>query len=1055
MTDSKSRLLKPQIAKVFYFLLLALVMCSANGYAQNAVKGTVIDGTGQPLPGVSVVVKGTGNGAITNVDGHYLVNASSKDVLNFSYVGMLPQEVKVAGRSRIDVTMKDDVASLDEVVVVGYGTQKRASITGAVSTVSDKDILKAPTMSVSNIVGSRVAGISAVQASGQPGSDDAALKVRGQDGVIYVIDGIKRTAADFNNIDPNEIESVSVLKDASAVAVYGLDASGAFIVTTKRGKNEKLTISYTGMTGISQNANQQKWLDGPGYAYWYNKARNMDGDSEVFTSEMVENMRNGTNGWGNTNWYDKVFGTGFKQHHNVSATGGGEKVHFFTSIGYYNEKGNIDNFDFDRLNLRSNIDAKLTKNLTFELGVSGRVETRNAPRYSANPNDWLNVPQQIIRALPYVPETMDKDGKTYFVSTPTASSPVNPLGAINESGYAKSHRAYFQSTFSLKYDAPWLKGLSFKFQGAYDLTYNFTKSLSIPFKAMIMNLPNANTKELTYYLGNDAGGNNTNLSESSSRAYDFTTQTGAYYDHKFGKHAVNAMALMETRENKSNALSAAGSGLNFILLDELNQITNQTGNGQEKYPTIGGYSGQTRVAGFVGRVNYSYDDKYLLEASIRHDGSYLFGGMNKRWITLPGLSLGWRMNNEKWFNLSWVNNLKIRGGVGKTASSLGLGRFQWRNTMKIQNNSVLIGSASQSMVYADVLGNPTLKWAECMNYNLGFDAMLWNGLLGLEFDLFYKYEYDKISTVTGSYAPSMGGYYYTSGNVNKADYKGFDLTFTHHNRIRDFSYGAKLIWSYSYGRWLKYVGDAENTPDYLKLTGKQIGAKKGFLDQGLFQSEEDIANSATIQGSAVLPGYIKYVDRNGDGVISYAQDMGYVGKSSTPKHTGSLNLFGNWKGFDFDVLFSWGLGHDIALTGIYTSSGSQGVMDNTAYTKPFYHGGNSPDFLVENSWTPENVGAEFPRLSLVTVSSNNAYSSTFWYRNGDYLRMKTAQIGYNLPKKLLHPLGLDGIRVYVEGYNLFTLSGLSKYNIDPESPAVNNGYYPQQRTFSLGVKLSF
>lgn len=1055
MTDSKSRLLKPQIAKVFYFLLLALVMCSANGYAQNAVKGTVIDGTGQPLPGVSVVVKGTGNGTITNVDGHYLINASSKDVLNFSYVGMLPQEVKVAGRSRIDVTMKDDVASLDEVVVVGYGTQKRASITGAVSTVSDKDILKAPTMSVSNIVGSRVAGISAVQASGQPGSDDAALKVRGQDGAIYVIDGIRRTAADFNNIDPNEIESVSVLKDASAVAVYGLDASAAFIVTTKRGKNEKLTISYTGMTGISQNANQQKWLDGPGYAYWYNKARNMDGDSEVFTSEMVENMRNGTNGWGNTNWYDKVFGTGFKQHHNVSAMGGGEKVHFFASFGYYNEKGNIDNFDFDRLNLRSNIDAKLTKNLTFELGVSGRVETRNAPRYSANPNDWLNVPQQIIRALPYVPETMDKDGKTYFVSTPTASSPVNPLGAINESGYAKSHRAYFQSTFSLKYDAPWLKGLSFKFQGAYDLTYNFTKSLSIPFKAMVMNLPNANTKELTYYLGNDAAGNNINLSESGSRAYDFTTQTGAYYDHKFGKHAVNAMVLMEIRENKSNALSAAGSGLDFIQLDELGHITNQTGNGQEKQPTIGGYSGHTRVGGFIGRLNYSYDDKYLLEASIRRDGSYLFGGMNKRWVTLPGLSLGWRMNNEKWFNWSWVNNLKIRGGVGKTASSLGLSAFQWTNTMKIQNNAVIIGGESQSMVYAHVLGNPTLKWAECMNYNFGFDATLWNGLLGLEFDLFYKYEYDKISTVTGSYAPSMGGYYYNSGNVNKVDYKGFDLTFTHHNSIRDFSYGAKLIWSYSYGRWLKYVGDAENAPDYLKVTGKQIGAKIGFLDQGLFQSEEDIANSATIQGSSVLPGYIKYVDRNGDGVISYAQDRGYVGKSSTPKHSGSLNLFGNWKGFDFDVLFSWGLGHDIALTGIYTSSGSQGVMDNTAYTKPFYHGGNSPEYLVENSWTPENKGAEFPRLSLVTVSSNNAYSSTFWYRNGDYLRMKTAQIGYNLPKRLLNPLGVDGLRIYVEGYNLFTLSGLSKYNIDPESPAVNNGYYPQQRTFSLGVKLSF
>lgn len=1055
MTEFNSRFLKSQVAKTFFVLLFTFLTCSVSGYAQSVVKGRVIDGAGEPLPGVSVVVKGTSNGTITNVDGQYSIKAGSKDVLSFSYIGMTPQEVKVAGRSLINVTMKDDVASLDEVVVVGYGTQKRASVTGAVSTVSNKELLKAPTMSVSNIVGSRIAGISAVQNSGQPGSDEATLKVRGQDGVIYVIDGIRRTSADFNNIDPNEIESVSVLKDASAVAVYGLDANGAFIVTTKKGKNEKMSISYSGTMGISQNANQQRWLDGPGYAYWYNKARNMDGDAEVFTSEMVENMRQGTNGWGNTNWYDKVFSTGFKQHHNISASGGGEKINFFASLGYYNEKGNIDNFDYDRLNLRSNLDAKLTKNLTFSLGVSGRVETRESPRYSANPNDWLNIPQQVIRALPYVPETMEKDGKIYPVSTPTASAAVNPMAAIHESGYSKSHRSYIQSTFSLKYDAPWLEGLSFKFQGAYDLTYDFGKTLSIPFKAMIMNLPNANTTNLTYRLGNDAAGNNTNLTESGSRAFDFTTQSSVNYDKTFGKHAINAIVLAETRENKSNKLNAGGSGLDFILLDELDKITNQTGDGQLKMPTIGGYSGQTRTAGFVGRVNYSFDDRYLVEASIRHDGSYLFGGMNKRWITLPGLSLGWRMNNEKWFHLDFVNSLKIRGGVGKTATSNGLKPFKWRNTMATKKNSVVIGNSSQSILYASVLGNPNLTWSQCLNYNFGFDAVLWNGLLGVEMDVFYKYEWDKLAQVKGKYSPSIGGYYYDTTNANKADYKGFDLTFTHHHKIQDFAYGAKLIWSYSYGRWLKYSDDAENTPDYLKMTGKQIGAKKGFLDQGLFQSDEDIANSPTIAGANVLPGYVKYVDRNGDGVISYAQDMGYVGKSATPTHTGSLNLFGNWKGFDFDVLFAWGLGHDIALTGVYTATGAEGIMDNTAYTKPFYHGGNSPEYLVEKSWRPDNPNAEFPRLSLVTVSSNNAYSSTFWYRNGNYLRMKTAQIGYSFPKMWLNNLGVEGFRMYVEGYNLFTLSGLNKYNVDPESPAVNNGYYPQQRTFSLGVKLTF
>lgn len=1039
---------------IISFLCSFLLMSNIN--AQVTIKGSVVDKGNEPLVGATIMVEGTTTGTIADVMGNFSLDVPDPNtVIIVSTLGYKNQRIALEGKTVLNIVMEYDVLDLHEVVVVGYGTQKRSSVTGAVSMVSSEELLKAPTMSVSNIVGSRVAGISAVQLSGQPGSDEAQLTIRGQSGAIYVIDGVRRTAADFNNIDPNEIESVSVLKDASAVAVYGLDASGAFIVTTKRGKNEKLSISYTGTYGISQNANQQKWLDGPGYAYWYNKARVMDGDTEVFTSDMVENMRNGTNGWGNTNWYDEVFGTGFRQHHNVSAAGGNEKVHFFTSLGYLNEKGNIDNFNFDRLNLRSNIDAKLTNNLTFVVGISGRVESREAPRYSANPNDWLNVPQQVIRALPYVPTTMEKDGKTYYVSTPTASSPVNPMAAIHESGYTNSHRSYIQTNFSLNYDAPWLPGLSFKVMGAYDLTYNFSKSLSIPFKAMVMNLPNAATTELTYYLGNDAAGNNTSLNEYGSRAFDFTSQTSVNYDKVFGKHAINFIGLAETRENKSNLLSAAGYGLDFILLDELNNVTNQTGNGQEKNPVIGGYSGQARTAGFVGRLNYAFDDRYLLEASVRHDGSYLYGGMNKRWVTFPGLSLGWRMDNENWFNVAWVNSLKIRGGVGKTASSSGLSKFQWQNTMKIQNNAVVMGSSSQSIVYAQVLGNPNLKWAECLNYNVGVDATLWRGLLGLEFDVFYKHEYDKLSTVTGSYAPSLGGYYYSTANVNELDYKGYDLTFKHNNQIGDFKYGAKVIWSYAYGRWLKYSGDAENTPDYLKVTGKQVGSKLGFIDEGLFQSEEDIANSPTIPGAAVLPGYVKYKDRNGDGVITYAQDMGYVGKSSTPTHSGSFNFYANWKGFDFDMLFSWGLGHDIALTGVYTSTGSEGVMDNTAYTKMFYHGGNSPEFLAENSWTPENTNAEFPRLSLVTVSSNNAYSSTFWYRKGDYLRMKTAQIGYNLPQRWLQPMGIEGLRIYTEAYNVFTWSGLSKYNIDPESPAVNNGYYPQQRTFSLGVKLSF
>ena len=1030
-------------------------LCTLSAFAQHVIKGTVSDVNGEPMVGVSVVVKGTTTGKITDLNGQYTIKVQPKDILTFFCVGMATQEIKVGNQQVINVTLKDDVAALDEVVVVGYGTQKRGSITGAISTVSDKEIMKAPTMSISNIIGSRIAGVAAVQSSGQPGSDNASLTMRGQSGIIYVIDGIRRTSADFNGLDPNEIESVSILKDASAVSIYGLDANGAFIVTTKKGLQNKTSITYTGSYGLSENAQQQVWLDGPGYAYWYNKARELQGDAPVFTDEMVQKMREGRDGWGNTNWYKKLYGTGHRMHHNVSATGGNEKLRFFASIGYLKEKGNIDNYNYDRLNLRSNIDAKLTSNLSFTLGISGRVEKRDAPRYSADPDAWHNVPQQIIRALPYVQDTYEYQGKVYNVSTPTASSPVAPLASIKESGYSRSNNSYVQSNFSLKYDAPWLKGLSFKFQGAYDVVFNFGKVLSNPYQVMQVNLPNAETSTLTYYKAYDAVGNSIGLSESASRGYTFTTQTSINYDNQFGKHGVGVLLLSETRENKSNAFSAKGTGLDFTQLDELNNITNLTGDGKEKMPSIGGYSGFTRIAGFVGRLNYNYDDKYYIEASARYDGSYLFGGMNKRWVLLPGVSLGWRMNNENWFKADWVNNLKLRAGIGKTGTSSGLSAFQWRNAMTLTKNAVVLGGGSQSMLYASVLGNPLLRWSQCINYNVGVDATLWNSLLGVEFDVFYKYEYDKLSSVVGAFPPSRGGYFYSTANINECDYKGFEIALTHRNHIGKFNYGGKLIWSYAYGRWLKYAGDSDNAPEYQRLTGKQIGAKYGFIDAGLFKDEADIARSTTVVGYKVLPGYIKYKDINGDGTITAAQDQGYFGKSSRPTHTGSLNIFGDWKGFDFDMLFSWGLDNVVALTGVYTATGSSGVQDNTSFTKPFYHGGNSPTFLVERSWTPENPNAEFPRLEISGPSNNNGFSSTFWYRSGDYLRLKTAQIGYNFSKKMLKPLGVEGVRLYVEGYNLLTFSGLTKYNIDPESPSVNNGYYPQQRTYTMGVKVTF
>ncbi|SCD21879.1 SusC/RagA family TonB-linked outer membrane protein [Proteiniphilum saccharofermentans] len=1034
------------------FLLLSLYFfTSIVTFAQINVGGRVVDTTGETLIGVNVIIKGSSQGTVSDINGEFSLQVpSSNSTLVFSYVGFVEQEIPLNGRTYLNITMEQDTEILDEVIVVGYGTQRRTSVTGAVSTLSNTELIKAPVVGVTNVLGARVAGVTMLQQTGQPGQDAASLLVRGE-GATYIVDGVIRS---INEIDPNEIESISILKDATSASVYGLNATSVIIVTTKRGKEGQLGISYNGSYGISQNANQIKWLDGPGYAYWYNRARELDGDEPVFTSAQIEKMISGTDGWGNTNWYDEVFGVGSTMNHNVSATGGTDKVKFFSSISAFQQKGNVDNFDYSRYNLRANIDSKITDNITLVMNIAGRLDEHNRPSYSANPNDWHNIPQQAVRALPYLPKTtIGADGREYYVSTRTASSPVSPVAAIYESGYSRPRNTTIQTNFSLNYDAPWMEGLSLKFMGAYDKFFQFNKSLIIPYQTMIGSLPNSSTEKIDYVsFFNNSG--NTSLSESGHSATSVVTQSSFTYDKAFDNHKINVFGLAETRNNYSNTLGATGYGLDFLELAELSKITNTTGNGEERIPTISGSSAQSRLIGFVGRVNYDYDERYLLEASIRRDGSYLFSGMTgSQWVNLPAISAGWRMNNEEWFVAHWIDNLKIRGGIGKTATSA-VNAFQYLNLMTLSSNALILGDQRQSMLYTATLGNPNLTWAKAITYNLGVEFMAWRGLLGVEVDAFYKYQYDLLASIGGSYPPSMGGYFFNSDNVNKIDYRGFDFTISHNNKIGDFTYGVKWVGTLAYRRWLYYAGDSENTPDYRKLTGKEVGSQLGFIAEGLFQSQEEINNSPTITGSPVLPGYIKYKDRNGDGKITYAQDMGYVGKSPYSRFQTSLNLNGSWKGFDFDILFQSGLGRTVALTGVYTSTGSEGIMDNTAFTKLFYHGGNSPQFLPENSWTPDNTNAEFPRLSLVNVSTNNAYSSTFWYRNGNYLRLKSFQIGYTIPQSFTRSAGIDRIRLYVEGSNILTFSELTKYNIDPESPGVNNGYYPQQRTLSFGLNFS-
>lgn len=1047
------------------FLLIFLQFCYVNSYAQNmAVSGEVTDAGGGFLPGVSVSVKGSNIGTITNENGKYTLNVQRNATLVFSFVGMKTEEVSVGGRRTINLRMTDESEVLDEVVVVGYGNQKKSSLTSAVSAMKGDELLKAPSTNISQVLGGRLPGISSVQESGEPGLDQASLKIRGSVySVAYVVDGFP--VNNINDLDPNDIESVSVLKDGASAAVYGLQsAGGVIIVTTKKGEAGKTKVTYDVSFGASMNANFPDFMTGPQFAYYYNMGDMMDQLANgtitdksqyvpIYSKENVAAMQNNdpTDGWDNVNYIDKVFGTGFNQKHSLTVQGGSEKMRYFASVGYLGQSGNIDNFNYRRYNLRTNIESDFAKNFHFTLGVAGNVGRRHTPAFASGGTDgssslgeqgWLSIAHQAIMMHPYLPEKYE--GLYTATLQNNTSLPNSPLAAIYDSGSKKTRSTDLQTNFSLSYNVPWVKGLSLKINGSYNYGTSHNKNLNTPYSTMVRN------SSMDWIKSADPRGTDLgiNIGEGQYTYEQMVGQGSINYVNSFGKNNIDLMALVEARDYKENSMSAYAKNLPFKELPEL-------GQGIATDSPVGGWSNASRSAGYVFRLKYDYDSKYLAEISGRYDGSYKFYGMSgKRWGFFPSASLGWRLSKEKFMSgLSFLDDLKVRTSVGLLGND-GVSAYSFLSqyTNKYSSNIVINGVLSPAY-YTNVIANQNLTWEKTLSWNVGFDFTMWNGLLGMEVDAFYNYTYDILTAMGGDYPPSMGGYFPTYANNNKIDAKGVDVLITHKNEIQlageAFKYGISGNLTFSKTRWLVYP-DSPNTMEWRKITGTTYGSLMGWQAEGLFKSEDEITNSAWY-GTRPNIGDVKYKDLNGDGKIT-EDDKAVIGRSNRPQLTYGLNLNCSWKGFDLNAQFTGGALFDVSLTGTYYN----GYDDNTVWTQTFKEGANSPLYLVENAYSIENPNGTFPRITTghLTHGGDNGLSSTFWMRDGKYIRLKSAQLGYTLPKRWLTAANIQNLRVYVEGSNLFTISGLPE-GIDPESPGVNNGYYPQQRIIMGGISVTF
>lgn len=1061
--------------------LIFLLGGAAYSYAQPTVRGRVTDSDGQPLPGVAVLVSGSSNGTMTDNNGNYSISGlKTGDQIVFSSLGLGEQTFTCDGSlAKLNVTLKEDATFLEETIVVGYGVQKKSSMTSAVSAIKGDDLLKAPSTNVSQLLAGRLTGVSSVQESGEPGLDQAAIRIRGaQYGAKYVVDGFP--VDNINDIDPYDIESISVLKDGASAAVYGLQAAnGVIIITTKKGTQGKPKITYSATLGASMNANFPEFMDGPEFAYYYNVAQMMDqlasgaiaNEAEYiphFTSDQIALMLNDdpTDGWDNVNYIDKVFGTGFTQKHNITVQGGTEKTRYFASFGYLGQKGNIDNFNYDRYNIRTNIEADLAKNFKFNLGLSGVLSNRHTPGYNSGGTDansdldeqgWLSIASQTIIMHPYLPERYNG----LYTATPkkNTSLPQSPLAAIYESGYKKTRSLDVSANMSLSYDLPWVKGLQLKVSGAFDYGASMNKNLNTPYYVQQMSVgawdsakgkyAETTWKEVADPRGTGSG---VNLGEGTSYYQRLTGQASVSYANSFGKHNVDALVLAELIASKSNNHSAYAKLLPFASLPELSY-------GQPTDSPISGKSDAWRSAGYVFRARYNWDERYLAEFTGRYDGSYKFAGMAKtRWGFFPSGSVAWRISKEPWMkDVSCIDDLKIRGSIALLGND-NASAYMFLTSYGKYDYPVIYGGYGQGTTtnhaYKDLgMANQTLTWEKSLSYNIGYDLSMWNEKLGMEVDVFYNYVYDMLSSQGSGFPSSMGGYYPAVINKNSYDTKGVDILVSHKNVFyaggKPFYYGITGTVTFARSRWLVYP-DEPNVPDGWKVVGKPLGAVMAWQADGLYRTEEEIDNSAWYNTRPNI-GDIKYVDLNGDGKID-SYDKTFIGRTNRPELTFGLNLNFAWNGIDFNAQFTGGALFDVSLTGTYYN----GADDNTIWTQTFKENANSPLFLVQNAYSIYNPEGTFPRLTLSAPGhgGDNGLASTFWLRDGTYVRLKSAQLGYTFPDKWMEKIRIQSLRIFVEGQNLFTIDGLPQ-GIDPESPGVNNGYYPQQRLLMGGITLTF
>ena len=1042
---------KPLIVTFFRHLVLLIIITysSAAAIAQNGRVSGRVTSNDTAIAAVTVEVKGTGQSTQTDANGQFSIGTPANATLVFTHVGYTTQEVKVGNQSSLNIQLQSLNREMQEVVVVGYGTQRRATLTGSVAAVKGAELAKSPSINVSNSLGGRLAGLVTVTPSGEPGADGSILRIRGvntlgNNSPLIVVDGIPGRS--LERIDPNTIDAVTVLKDASA-AIYGAQAAnGVILITTKRGKIGKPTITASFNQGFGRPTVLPKMADAATYAVMLNEINDYAGRTPKYTDEQIQKYRDGSDPWSypNTDWFEEVLRPWSGQNAaNLSMNGGSETMRYFVSLssrsqqGYYYNSGT----KYNQYDLRANLDANVNKYITLSLDVAGRVEDRNYPTRSAG-----SIFRMVMRGKPnetaYWPNGMPGPDIEY------GDNPV--VVSTKETGTDRSKWYVLNTNAKLNIKIPWVSGLSLTANAAIDKGINFRKLWQTPWY-------------LYSWDGVTTEADGTPVLERSQKGFSGPALQQWMFDNQnilvngllnyerdiLDDHHINFLIGAERITGKGDNFTAYRRNFASSLIPQL------FAGAQDEFMSNDGYAFQQARLNYFGRVNYGFQEKYLAEFVWRYQGSYIFPEDN-RFGFFPGLSVGYVISKENFFdNVGFVDNLKLRASWGKTGNDQ-IPEWQYLSTyglggMRAQPNNpplpfITNGNIQNLALYETLLPNPNATWESSKQSNYGFDAALLNNRLHVTADYFI-YKRSDILWARNASVPGSTGLIglLPRENIASVSNRGFDFAINYGNTSGSFRYALGLNGGYQKNR-IDFWDEPAGRPDYQKSTGYPIGSTLFYNAIGIFRDQGAVDKYPHWSGARA--GDVIFEDVNGDGVID-DKDRIRIEKSNIPTFTAGLGVDLQYAGFDFSLLFQGAVG---GVRYITTESGEIG---------------NFLQSYAEDRWTADNIDAKAPR----TFNRGNEYWvgnwNTFWLRKTDYIRLKNIELGYTIPSSVMNSVGIQSVRVYVNAFNLLTYAPDLKDEFDPEltggdrdSPTggdVNTSGqgYPLQKIVNAGISVTF